>query len=129
MKKSTNYRELMEEFPDLFSEIIDSEISCGPGWFEIIRDLTEEAAKVPGLKVMQVKEKFGGLRYYVDSDNLEELNRFVEKTWEAGERSHRTCEDCGSTDGVKTEAINYWVSTLCGECRVKAIEKSKKKLF
>lgn len=40
-------------------------ISCGPGWYPIICRLDQEiAALSPGYHVQQVKEKFGGLRFY-----------------------------------------------------------------
>lgn len=48
---------------------------CGDGWFELIRELslalTNHLAKDPtlDLEVMQVKAKFGSLRYSVDGGN------------------------------------------------------------
>jgi hypothetical protein len=42
-------------------------ISCGPGWYPILVHLdTQLAAIDPGYVVHQVKEKFGGLRYYAE---------------------------------------------------------------
>lgn len=42
-------------------------VSCGKGWYPIVVRLDEGLAQVvPGYALHQVKEKLGGLRYYVD---------------------------------------------------------------
>lgn len=46
----------------------------GPGW-SFILDLTDNALEqwIPGYKIRQIKEKFGGLRYYFDfPDNFDD---------------------------------------------------------
>lgn len=41
-------------------------IDVGDGWLPLIRDLHEQLTIIaPGYEVMQIKAKFGGLRYYV----------------------------------------------------------------
>jgi len=41
-------------------------VSCGEGWWPIIAKLDRDiAALAPDYEIHQVKEKFGGLRYYV----------------------------------------------------------------
>lgn len=66
--------------------------------------MEEEAQKVP--VASQVKEKFGGLRFYV--------NGATEKHWNyisfAESMSYRICEVCGSPGKVHT---NGWHRTLC----------------
>lgn len=48
-------------------------IGCGSGWYALIVELDEQlCALLPNYAIHQVKEKFGGLRYY----------------WEAGEDVH-----------------------------------------
>lgn len=66
--------------------------------------LYEETVKVP--TASQVKEKFGGLRFYVDGANCEHHNyiSFAESM------SYRTCETCGSPGKTYTDG---WHSTLC----------------
>ena len=54
----------------------------------------------------QVKEKFGGLRFYVDGAN-EEHHNFI---WFAENMSYRTCEKCGNPGKLYT---NGWHTTLC----------------
>ena len=66
--------------------------------------LDEETAKVP--VAAQVKEKFGGLRFYV--------NGATDKHWNfisvAENMSYRTCETCGAPGKTYT---NGWHTTLC----------------
>jgi len=66
--------------------------------------LDEETLKVP--VASQVKEKFGGLRFYV--------NGATDKHWNfisvAENMSYRTCEECGSAGKTYT---NGWHTTLC----------------
>ena len=106
---------------------------CDDGWFDIIWQLCESLEKEnkrmidelepndktklllqkgePALfRVVQVKEKFGTLRFYTDlsSDGMEKLIRKAEK------KSCITCEVCGKP-GVLM-ARGYWYKTLCTEC-------------
>ena len=66
--------------------------------------MEEEAAKVS--VAVQVKEKFGGLRFYV--------NGATDKHWNfisfAESMSYRTCEECGAAGKTYTDG---WHRTLC----------------
>jgi len=66
--------------------------------------LDEETLKVP--VAVQVKEKFGGLRFYV--------NGATDKHWSyinfAESMSYRTCEECGAPGKTYTDG---WHTTLC----------------
>lgn len=66
--------------------------------------LDEEAAKVP--VAVQVKEKFGGLRFYVQAatDKHYQYISFAESM------SYRTCEECGNPGKTYTDG---WHMTLC----------------
>ena len=59
----------------------------------------------------QVKEKFGGLRFYVDggTDAHHHYIRFAEAM------SYRTCEACGATATAKARR-DGWIQTLCDPC-------------
>ena len=61
--------------------------------------------------VVQVKEKFGGLRFYVHSGN--------DKTYDAihhAERlSYYICEQCSMMKGTMSYQLG-WISTLCPAC-------------
>ncbi len=96
---------------------------CGDGWFDIIKNLCEEIAKleIDGLSVDQVKEKFGNLRFYVsfhsentnpDTDKkIEKLYRLID---EAEKKSNEICENCGADGSPRTDKC--WIQTLCDAC-------------
>ena len=99
---------------------------CGPGWQAILEELFEELEKVrvqeklEGFTVVQLKEKFGGLRVYTDyhTDITEELvTKAEEKAW-------KTCEDCGKP--AKNKNVYGWYVTLCPE-HLKEYEDQQKK--
>jgi len=66
--------------------------------------LDEETLKVP--VAVQVKEKFGGLRFYVQAatDKHYQYISFAESM------SYRTCEECGAPGKTYTDG---WHMTLC----------------
>lgn len=66
--------------------------------------MNEEALKVP--VAVQVKEKFGGLRFYVQAATDKHYN-FISF---AESMSYRTCEMCGAPGKTYT---NGWHTTLC----------------
>lgn len=61
---------------------------------------------VPWINVVQIKEKFGGLRFYYDGgdDQIQGMVTMAE-LW-----AHRTCEKCGNR-GEQREG--GWIRTLC----------------
>ena len=71
---------------------------------EAQQKLIFETAKVP--VAVQVKEKFGGLRFYVQAATKEHYNyiSFAESM------SYRTCEQCGAPGKRYTDG---WHTTLC----------------
>lgn len=95
---------------------------CGDGWYQIIYDLSvsieTQAAqlKADGAPeellpcVSQVKEKFGGLRFYVD--NLYgEMSDLIDA---AEAQSQETCDVCGAP--ANRQYINDWLRTICDTC-------------
>lgn len=91
--------------------------SCGDGWFDIIdtacRLIQQETDKngAPQLVAVQVKEKFGTLRFYCRGAASERQREIIR---EAESMTERTCEECGSLG--RTLATNTgWVMTRCPE--------------
>jgi hypothetical protein len=118
-KLTMEFKELKEDFANMFGSCI----SCGTGlgWYKIIYNLTKELNnRYPNMiKVMQVKEKFGSLRYYtLYSSELDVFDRHhVSLLIRAAEdECDKTCEFCGSNDNV-IKGGRYWIKTLCGKCR------------
>jgi len=118
---------IFHRWPQWFRNKADIRVSlmswgftCGDGWYEIIYQLCERieplvAALDDGgaaFEVVQVKEKFGGLRFYVDNAN-DEIYEAIEA---ASELSVQTCEVCGAPGNNEADATGWW-KTLCASCR------------
>jgi hypothetical protein len=89
----------------------------GDGWFQLLWRLCEdleplvaEAEKQAAqpFEVLEVKEKFGGLRFYVNHCT----DAIFERIQKAEAESHHTCEVCGQP-GKRRE--NGWIKTRCDE--------------
>ena len=79
----------------------------GPGWYGLVKELIENAIAAGwDRQICQVKEKFGGLRFYI--------NGAPEEVWalirEAEEKSYEICEECGEPGELRQTG---WYRTLC----------------
>lgn len=108
--------ELRRKYPLVFQRpLINMEpIRCGDGWLGILdtlcADLTalikETGAECRRYYAEQVKEKFGGLRFYMSrttGDMDEAIARAERTAW-------NTCEECGEPGTTQTRG---WIRTLC----------------
>ena len=78
------------------------------GWLGIIKEMLEDTIKMGWDKqTVQIKEKFGGLRFYINSASEEVHNRISE----AEKLSYKVCEQCGE-EGELRQDIGWW-RTLC----------------
>jgi len=91
----------------------------GDGWRDVVRDLTQEIADIvggpdraPALRVTQVKEKFGGLRFYLLALPVAHCTAIDAAIERAEERSSRTCETCGAGGKLRESAGGWW-HTAC----------------
>ncbi len=116
-------KKLYEEFPSLYQQrklspresCLAFGIETGAGWFSIIYDLSKKIMEIDsGVQASQVKEKFGGLRFYVSNVSRETADDVYALIDKAEELSLQTCELCGKT-GEPNEI--GWIITLCDECR------------
>jgi hypothetical protein len=83
----------------------------GEGEFEYCKKFhKEDHVTIPQVEATQVKEKFGGLRFYMSGgdDFVEGLISMAESI------SLRTCEECGCPG---TQNNVGWVRTQCDPCR------------
>lgn len=112
------------------------------GWYKLVKNLLLDIEKLDKenpdqfltFQVEQVKEKFGGLRfyheryvskidfkkdmkYYLENDPLEKLVMKAERD------SFKTCEDCGKKGKLREDRM--WIRTLCENCSKKDIERTK----
>jgi len=104
---------LCETFPTLYSKrrasmtqsCMSWGFDCGDGWFLIVWQLSEQLEKL-GCVAAQVKEKFGLLRFYLESypDGAQELIAAAEQL------SSVTCDKCGQP-GTLSES--GWMRIRC----------------
>tara|TARA_R110000851_G_scaffold259150_2_gene411643 strand:+ start:49 stop:453 length:405 start_codon:yes stop_codon:yes gene_type:complete len=110
--------QLFKKYPEIFIQkdlprtCMNWGIECGDGWFNIIDTLCESIqhhvtyGKIEQIEAAQVKEKFGGLRFYVDGedDYIRGLIRMAESM------SFRTCDVCSSPGQPRGTG---WIHTSC----------------
>jgi hypothetical protein len=123
MEEYDTFANRMEQrFPKIFENKYGG-FSCGPGWYPIIESLcnniqshidwkNEQFHKygrgepVTQVVAEQIKEKFGGLRfYYMGGDDMIDGMVRMAESW----ASH-SCEECGSPG---TSRSGGWIRTLC----------------
>jgi hypothetical protein len=88
-------------------------VGCDLGWWPLIRDLAARLdVTCPGWGVFQVKEKFGGLRFYVHLGEAsgDAAGRGWRAVQEAEAASFEICEQCGQPGILRDGA---WLKTLC----------------
>jgi hypothetical protein len=114
------FEELRKEFPGLYAETFDFSVPLG--WFDLVRSLSravaaraEAIAERTGdeVRVVQVKEKLGGLRFYTHADD--DAVRWLIR--DAEERASNTCMCCGGTEDVRMrQTKSGWYFTACDGC-------------
>lgn len=119
--------------------------SVGAGWWPILEGLCDQIdsytkwrnntraallknnphnhtipAEVPQVVVEQIKEKFGGLRFYYQGgdDHIQGMVRMAE-VW-----AHHSCEECGKPGQQRRGG---WVKTLCDEHEQERQERYKER--
>lgn len=102
---------LTTKYPTLYRDNFCFE--CGDGWFKLIDQLSHLITSYDEEVIaLQVKEKFAGLRFYVQlSDNyVDGLITMAE------EMSYGICEKCGSNENVTINKTG-WRVAWCEKCR------------
>ncbi len=97
-------------YPDKPNIVSSDFFAISEGWYPLVRDLIQEIIQLGWDKqICQVKEKFGGLRFYINTASDEVFT----KIWEAENRSLTICEITGRPGKLRTD-IGWW-RTLCEE--------------
>jgi len=106
---------LIKRYPDFFSSGHLREIACFHGWLGLLDELCSSLQNhldthpnVPQIQVLQVKEKFGALRFYFSGGDA----ACREAVANAEERSLWTCEVCGRAG---TLGEGRWLSVRCSD--------------
>jgi hypothetical protein len=102
---------------------------CGDGWYSLLYNLcteitaayTAEGLEV-GIRPKQIKQKFGGLRfyYYTPGKHLPVVSEIITKHLDLADR---ICEECGQQG--KHRVHNNWELVRCDDC-YEAIKANKR---
>lgn len=128
--KTENFQErLFKAFPLLYRDVTKPMtvtcacwgIECGPGWNDIIWDLSEKLERcIQKMKqenptvdpehlpaMSQCKEKYGTLRFYMTTET-DEMSKFIDQ---AEDKTNKTCEECGKEGQLNNDG--GWMSVKC----------------
>lgn len=117
-----NINNLKTLFPEMYSKLRYG-FEFGNGWYDLVFRLSskiDELAKRYNLSgdkypfAVQVKEKFGGLRFYIDPVDEKVSKDIYELINEFELLSLKTCEMCGKSGNEKTNP-NGWICTICDD--------------
>ena len=109
-------KRMEETYPKMFTTPYGG-FAVSQGWWPILEKLcaniqhhidwkNRESQVVPQVVVAQIKEKFGGLRFYYDGGD-EQISGMVRmaEAW-----ADVACEECGA---IGTRRSGGWIRTLC----------------
>lgn len=110
---------LLEKHPRIFLGKEPSWSDLPEGWYKLLDALCSAiessmtAEQLRDFRVTQVKEKFGGLRFYYSGGN-----EMTEELIESAEiRSESICMECGDAGERRSGG---WVITMCNFCTAEA---------
>lgn len=111
---------LFNRYKTLFTNVSKFQFGfeCDDGWYDLICELFDGFVEILNdekISIIQVKEKFGTLRVYLEDDDVTEkyYPQLENKIVEAELKSSKTCEICGNEGLIRF--INSWAKTLCEE--------------
>lgn len=123
-------KQLFEKYPKIFAgkdmpiteNLMSFGCECDDGWYWLIDNLcntiqqyidNNKHLNVSQVIATQVKEKYGGLRFYtLNSDDYVDGMIALAEAY-----SLQICEECGSTEDVFQ--TTGWVKTICKKCDTK----------
>ena len=121
-------KRMEERFPKMLEGKYGG-FSVDEGWWPILESLcaniqshidwkNKQSEIVPQVTVAQIKEKFGGLRFYYDGgdDEISGMVRMAEAWADA------SCEVCGAPGKSRNDG---WIKTLCDKHEAERQERRK----
>jgi len=125
-------KRMEENYPKMFAEPYGG-FAVGAGWWPIIESLCdniqhhidwwnknrESRPIVEQVVVEQIKEKFGGLRFYYSGGNDDYIRGLVQmaESW-----ASCSCEECGAPG---TRRSGGWIRTLCDHHEAERQQRKK----
>ena len=117
MTTDQEWLKMNDNLHDHFTHVERAHLGTGIGWYNLIYTLTncidrrlEHLNKDGGNRkviIAQIKEKFGGLRYYTDGYIDEQMDGMIDF---AESLSYTICEECGAPGKLRGGG---WMRTLC----------------
>lgn len=97
--------------------------SVPAGWHHLVEEMHARLKEIdPLYQLLQAKEKFGTLRYYISTSpqgTVEEKNELIKRLQDVVSeyevRSETVCERCGNEGALHANASG-WRKTLCESC-------------
>lgn len=118
----------IEALKEKISPSFGKYISVDEGWYQIVVDCDKELRAIdPNYQILQIKEKFGGLRYYMTPCNdttEEQRDKMYEVISKYEAIAARTCEATGKP-GVLMKSIGGWLRTLNPEYAASTLHYGK----
>jgi hypothetical protein len=111
MKLVKKYPTVMRDYGgSMYETCMAWGIAVGNGWYDIIDELCSKLEPM-GIVAAQIKEKFGGLRFYLEPyDRKLNPDKHIR---EAEKKAYKTCESCGKPGERRSGG---WIQVLCDEC-------------
>lgn len=117
--------QFFKKFPKLFKNTHPFSFDLPLGWVKIAQKLFEELDTF-NLEILQVKQKLGGFRVYVERESLRgipesgqaHIHALIQT---ASEKASETCEWCG--DVPATLLDEGYISNSCESCKLKPRNK------
>lgn len=105
-----------------------SYIEIDEGWYQIVIDCDKELTELdPSYRIVQIKEKFGGLRYYFNpSEGCDKPTfwKMKEVVYKYEGLAWQTCEATGKP-GILMKSIGGWYKTLNPEYAAETLHYAK----
>lgn len=113
-------KKLVEKYPNLYKKYggdisqtcMGWGMTCGDGWYKLIDELSAKL-EAYGVVAEQVKEKFGGLNFYIGPCEEDKFHEIHEIIGEIEEKSYKICEKCGEPGELRRGG---WIQTMCDKC-------------
>lgn len=119
MSDNLKFEDFQKNYPNLFKEYPRSGFALNVGWVTLVntlcRILEKHISSLPEeirgeIYCAQVKEKFGGLRVYMNH-KTDYINGAISM---AEGMSFKICEVCGLPGNPRN---GNWIKTLCDKCQ------------
>lgn len=115
-----NYYDDLLDILNRFEKSYPASFDCGIGWFPLIAQMNRKLKYIDSnYTVAQIKEKFGGLRYYYTPseeyiNNISIVPSIMHDIVSIAEnKSFNICEVCSKPGQINKN--KHWLRTLCTE--------------